>query len=192
MNRMEEAQFPIGAKVQLKHEFGDVYVKAWGGSIGYVKDIKTDQYGFDRVYIDWDHTDWRYNNQMNGWTYSSHFQLLELPGPTKKPSRRKIPLVESEPNPAMDEYMAELQKAMEAIADSEGFAIFVAKRVPVADQPNRSMVMPEVFAASHSGEADAVLGITMSEHLSGTFQDMTMMLLEMYSDDDDSEKPADL
>jgi hypothetical protein len=192
---MEEAQFPIGAKVQLKHEFGDVYVRAWGGSIGWIKDTKTDQYGFDRVFITWDKNDWRWNNAVDGWTYASHFTLLELPTPTKKPSRRKIPLVvPPEPDSEMDEYMAELQKAMEAIAGSEGFAIFVAKRVPVADEPNQSMVMPEVFAASHSGEADAVLGIMMSEHLSETFQDMTMLLLEMYSDhnDDDNEKSADL
>lgn len=181
--------FPIGSKVQLKFDYGDVYTRAWGGSLGYVRDTKIDDYGFEKIFVEWDHSDWRYNSQQNGWTYVEHFSLKEPPpAVTKKPAKRGKML---SIDPKLDAFMEELQRGIEAASGSEGFAIFIARRVPVPDQPNQTMIVPEVFAASHNGEADAVLGITMSEHLSGTFQDMTMLLLEMYGEDDsDGEKPS--
>lgn len=176
--------FLRNSKVQLRPECSEVYVKAWAGSIGFVRDSKFDEYDFEQVLIEWE-KDWRYDRSAlppTGWTYASHFILKEPPGPTPKPSRRKKVVLP--PDPELEAYIAEMQKGIEAITGSEGFALFVARRVPT-DQPGHSMIIPEVYADAHTGEADAVLGIAMQEHLSGVFQDLTFMILDIYGDDVD-------
>ncbi len=150
---MEERQpsFPIGAQVQLKPSFGEIYLQAWGGSLGFVRDVKWDEYGFEKIFISWDReNDWRYNNMPDSWTYASHFNLKALPPEkTPKPPKQKQELALP---PELDHYMEELQKGIEALTGSEGFALFVARRVPVEDS-DQAMIVPEVYTISHSDEA---------------------------------------
>ena len=152
---------------------GDVYVRAYGGSLGYVKDTRIDEFEFEKIYISWDRKDWRYNGQKDGWTYASHFTLKEMPKKEEKSNKIE----------ELDAFMSELQKGLDAASGAEGFVLVVAKRVPAPDGVEGHVVVPELYSASHSQEADTILGITLMEHLTATFQDMSIALLEIFSGD---------
>lgn len=174
--------FPIGSTVALKATASEVYGgKAWPGAVAFVRDVKIDDGGFEKIFVVWDEeNDWRYTGASPGWTFADHFTLKELPKKTPRPKR--ITKKDIERIQALDAFMAELSRGVEALADSEGFIIFVAKREPVEGEPNQTIIAPKVFAASHSQDADAVLGIVLSEHMAATFEEMTMLLLEMFGD----------
>lgn len=178
---MEKTKYTFlpGSTVQLKNSASEIYNNVYGGSTGFVQESKIDEYGFERVYIVWNSEDWRFQNAPPGWAYASHFTLKEPP-PAKTPRPKRITKKDLQKRQELDAYMAELQKGVEALAGSEGFILFVAKRVPVED--DQTMVTPEVYAASHTQDADAVLGITLAEHMASTFEEMTMLLLEMFGD----------
>lgn len=67
----------IGQRVELLPGREDVYDRVYPATPGVVSGTRTDEYGYDQVFIIWDKDHWRYNGEDDLWTFASHFKPLE-------------------------------------------------------------------------------------------------------------------
>lgn len=192
-------EIPIGSRVALRNGVDDVYLYALVGSEGWVREAKVDDDGFELVYVQWDEDHWRFNNQPNGWTFASHFDIKELPKEEipEEPKEVIEPVSVNEMEvdlPAflaqltapkdgeedpMDEYMEELTDAMDAASASEGFLMLTIKRIPNPENPNEVMFVPSVFSHTLSEEAHVLLDIQLAECASISYQEMMQNLMQV-------------
>jgi hypothetical protein len=169
---------PVGSKVALKNGPDAIYNRAWVGSEGFVRQTRTDEYGYEEILIEWDKNDWRYNNQANGWAFASHFDVKQPPLEEEEPSKELAPPMPFV-RPEVEDYMDALQQAMEAASGAEGFVIFIVTNMPHPEIPDEMILAPAVFSFTHSSEADAILGMSMMENAAEMFNETSMTLLSM-------------
>lgn len=121
--------------VELLPDCEQVYARAVAGSRGTIRACETDDYEFEKVYIEWDKAHWRYNEEPDGWTFASHF----------KPVEGELQLVgegaeiESEaPCPDcghhhpdethVEKYVDDIMSGFEQAAESDGFLLITMQR----------------------------------------------------------------
>lgn len=157
----------IGAKVELLPGRDEVYRYAVSGSRGIVTKQKIDDYGFPMIYIEWDKDHWRFNGEPDGWTFASHFQVIEDPEPEEEfdyefedlgdllediTSAHGSKLGDVCPHcggihtEEQEKYIDAMMSAFDEAADSEGFILLTIKRS--SGLPGTIMYVPEVFQAA--------------------------------------------
>lgn len=159
-------QIPVGAKVQLKPGCDEVYVRAWVGSMGWVKDSKMDdEYGlYAKVWIQWDQEDWHYNGEPDGWTYASHFEVVEPPPTLEDIAQTAQERVDEEHTcsecgqPIEDEdeliqaqFIDEVSQGFDEASGGEAFMLIIATRDPDGE------LQPEIISASMSEESSRMI-----------------------------------
>lgn len=76
----QEFQIPVGATVKLREVSPEFYGGyACYGNVGTIKDHRFARFGYPEVLIEWDKDHWAYNGAPDGWTFESHFDLVEAP-----------------------------------------------------------------------------------------------------------------
>lgn len=135
-------QLPEGTYVELKDGCDEVYVLAWAGSRGTITAHDTDEHGFDRVYIEWDKDHWRYNGELDGWTFASHFEPVDPVDTAPKELPKGPDLMEAPEDPEammmgappvwegehMETYIDSMMHSFDRAAESDGFVLITMKR----------------------------------------------------------------
>lgn len=141
-------KIPVNAIVELTSEAEELYQKASAPARAFVKQNQVDEYGFDKVYVEWDRDHWRHNGESDKWAYASHFKVVKVPK-----------LDEAEDYEDFDDLIISeeeenLQSAIESAAilasDGEGFMLISLER----DQ--RGELYPKIVIGSSSDEAESV------------------------------------
>lgn len=140
----------VGADVELCTGFDQVYKKACAGSRGIVRGIRTDQDGFQLVYVEWDQDHFMYAGQPDGWTFANHFRLF-----TESDLICDAPADQQESEAAQEQYIDAIMDAFDEAADSQGF-ILVAIR-DVSNENGIRVYDPIVLAAAITEEAAQIL-----------------------------------
>lgn len=139
-------KIPVNAIVELTSEAEELYQKASAPARAFVKQNQVDEYGFDKVYVEWDRDHWRHNGESDKWAYASHFKVIKLPATDDTESEYEEQLISEEE--------AKLQSAIESAAiiasDGEGFMLISLER----DQ--RGELYPKIVIGSSSDEAESV------------------------------------
>lgn len=141
----------VGADVELCTGFDQVYSKAAAGARGIVRGIKTDEDGFQLVYVEWDTEHFLYAGQSDGWTFASHFRLF-----SESDLICDAPADYNEEEQAQEEYIDAIMDAFDEAAESQGF-ILVAIRDVSSDDNGFKVYNPIVLAAAITEEAAQIL-----------------------------------
>jgi hypothetical protein len=73
-----EWRLESGDHVRLREEVADIYVAAYAGAEGWVRNRMIDRMGnFKMVFVQWDRDHWLTNDQQDMWTYEDHFDKIE-------------------------------------------------------------------------------------------------------------------
>lgn len=141
-------KIPANSVVELTTEAESLYQKASAPARALVKQCQVDEYGFDKIYVEWDRDYWRHNGESDKWAYASHFNVV------------KYPTLEDEEDEYIadffvpDEEDAKLQSAIESAAliasTGEGFMLISLER----DQ--KGELYPKIVIGSSSDEAELV------------------------------------
>lgn len=176
-------KIPVGSIVRLKNGPDIVYSRTWVGSQGEVRDYKIED-GFEMFYIKWDHEDWRYNGQQDGWTFANHFELKSLPhekpeeeSQTKTIAKSNKRLKNRKLDPKVEEYIDELEDAFGAASGSEGFLVLSVSRSRNSERGITDFI-PEVHSSFQSLEARAAIEVLLAEILSNSHRDILGHLLQ--------------
>lgn len=126
---------PIGTYVELIPGRETVYQHAVAGSRGWVRAVEVDEYDFEKVFIEWDKDHWRYDGELDMWTFADHF----MPA-SKDPDLTEEELEQGEgPCPhcgdyhslnseIAEQYIDDIMEAFDQAADSDGFILFAICR----------------------------------------------------------------
>lgn len=63
--------------VELLDQYSDVYPSSPTGARGWVRGKRQLSKSDPEVYIEWDKTHWRYQNERDGWTFEHHFKPVD-------------------------------------------------------------------------------------------------------------------
>lgn len=74
---MDQTELLVGSYVELLPDRENVYKRAVAGTRGTIRASKRDDFGYQKVYIEWDKAHWRYNGEADGWTLAAHFRPVE-------------------------------------------------------------------------------------------------------------------
>lgn len=162
--------------VELKVGCDEVYDLAWAGTRGWITARQTDEYGFDKVYIEWDTEHWRYDGEPDGWTYATHFKPVESVEPPVEEIEIEVPkgpeLVgpDQAPNAVdsimrgylweddrMEGYIDALSNSYERASESDGFILLTMK---IAHDPEMGPVV--VYEMSRGSALPALTEIPAS------------------------------
>jgi hypothetical protein len=146
-----EPTIPVDSRVVLRGQMEVVYPVAWAGSEGWVREVKWDEDGFERVWIQWDREHWRYSGEEDLWTFASHFRAIDGPGPDR-PYQTAAEVAEAyaeaeadgeamtpcpdcgdfhvDEDPQWQEYYDTLTKAADTAADTDNFALLTIASPP--------------------------------------------------------------
>lgn len=160
---------PDGTYVELKAGCDEVYTLAPAGSRGTIRFAETDEYGFDKVYIEWDQEHWRFNGEPDGWTYASHFKPVSPVEPVE--DAKEAPdgpdlMFSSDAEVSaenytrehiwdeehMEDYIDSMMHSFDQAAESDGFVLITMRRVEDSDQGpmivyeiSRGSALPDLF-----------------------------------------------
>lgn len=159
--------FAPNTKVELLPGCDEVYRYAVAGSRGTIRKVKEDEFGFPLVYIEWDKTHWRYNNEPDGWTFASHFKTIEEDDPVaeqiaKAQKRRDDERCEhcgaehSAEVREAEKYLDAVQSAMYSAVSSDGFLLITLTQEPL-DALGFVGYVPAIYSASLSPGAAKAL-----------------------------------
>lgn len=171
---------PVGSRVALKDGFDNVYLSAVAGSEGCVRARKEDEDGFPLIFIEWDKEHWRYNNQVDGWTFESHFKVLEE-GDEQAEERatheflQKLKGMSHVHLDDIEGYLDELANAMEIASEGEGFILITVNRHKL---PGATALVPEIFTHFMSMEAGLLLDAQLAHVAATNYQEMIQSELE--------------
>ena len=142
-------KIPVNAIVELTSEAEGLYQKASAPARAIVKQKQVDEYGYDKVYVEWDRDHWRHNGESDKWAYASHFKVVRYPCQDLQ-DEDEYPFEEQ----FISEEEAKLQSAIDSAAiiasDGEGFMLISLER----DQ--RGELYPKIVIGSASDEAENV------------------------------------
>jgi hypothetical protein len=139
----------VNSVVELTTEAESLYQKASAPARAIVKQTQIDEYGFDKVYVEWDRDHWRHNGESDKWAYASHFNVVKYPIPEDEDEEGYF-----EDFFIPDESDSKLQSAIESAAliasTGEGFMLISLERDQKGD------LYPKIVMGSSSDEAETV------------------------------------
>lgn len=179
-------KFKINDRVRLKEDRHEVYPAAFGGSEGWIKDQRVDDFGnYKMVYVVWDREHWTYNGERDLWTFEDHFDkveeepMAEEPGkPSKDAIAQALSVLaqglgvesptqgspEQQPEPEVqpveheDRFHEILNRALDTVADGDAFMIVsVRAEDPPPGVGVSHVLIPSFFSAATLPEARLLL-----------------------------------
>jgi hypothetical protein len=135
---------PINAIVELKGEAEDLYREATSPARARVKRFRVDEYGYDKVYVEWDKDHWRSQGESDRWTYASHFDVVSLPDDSYLEQDKY------EEEDSTDKLKGALEAASKIACYGEGFVMITLERDPEGE------LYPKVIVSSTSDEAESL------------------------------------
>lgn len=129
------SDFETNTYVELLPGCEEVYDKAMAGSRGWIRMRETDDFGFNKVFIEWDKDHWRYNGEADMWTFSSHFKVAEhypdlthpqVDAPVSGPCPDCGEFHEGHDD-MIDKYLDDIDAAFDQAAESDAF-VFISLR----------------------------------------------------------------
>lgn len=183
-------RIPINSKVELKPGMESVYQDAAPGAQGYIRDHKTDADGFELVLVEWEKNHWKYAGQPDGWTFASHFEVIGEPDGEYRnveghladldelldPEAETVSFEDKLTSP--DDYLQELNRAMEDMMDTEAFIIIAISEQEHPDT-NETVYIPRIFSSALKEEARLLLDAQLAQIASFSHQELIIRLLEM-------------
>lgn len=166
---MTDEPIPLHSRVALRGGFEVVYPSAWAGTEGWIRGQRTDEDGFDQVFIEWDKGHWRYSGESDLWTFANHFRAIgppDLPAendpriaefldlsdiPAPEPAGERCPDC-GEIHPSQDDdwqvYFDVLQRASDKAADSDNFVLLTF--APLDGKPD--LILPHFYVSAMEPE----------------------------------------
>lgn len=152
----------VGNRVRLKSGPDELYKHAVAGAQGLVTNIRTDEYGFQQVYIEWDDRAGKAGEQADGWTFPDHFEEVGPAGLANNlleqcSNRRFDP--ERDPEEEL-EYFHTLLEGLEHLAEcSEGFMLISISNDDVEDVGQ--VYVPHIWSIATSKMVNILLETTI-------------------------------
>ena len=152
-------------RVRLKDGFDSMYQIARSGAQGIVKAVEYDPFGFPCALIQWDSDHWTYDGEQDGWTFQSHFELVEDSSMTEEPDpeliKRLYQAIKAEiqaeqmqdKQPGVDEHFPQAREAAVDALDAglESFIVITVKRGLDAEDGSITLD-PQIVSYSSSEE----------------------------------------
>jgi hypothetical protein len=191
-----DVSIPVGSYVELKEGREDVYLLAQAGSRAWVRDHRADSMGFMMVFVEWDSEHWTWNGEEDGWTFESHWRVLESPKEEEesfvsrvlekvKQSKEECPTCGHESDPEGDKRQLFLESLMEGVEEamaSDGFFLITVK--PITDAENGvTIYAPQLFGEALTDESTKMLEAQMVHLASKILNDFTLELAERIGKD---------
>lgn len=157
-------QFVNGTPVELLPGREEVYQRALAGSRGVIRASKVDDYGYEKVYIEWDKDHWRYNGEPNGWTYASHFQVAEdidphatdlVNGDIDIPLTPPVPSSREEREAQINDYVESMMDAFDRASESDGFYLVTVRR-GIDPESGQEIVLIEMHRGAVDEEMEGI------------------------------------
>lgn len=180
---MEDFKFDLGSRVALKPEVEKVYRSALPGNEGWIRDHKHDSAGFRLVYIEWDKEHWRYNGQIDGWTFEDHFKVIkaqdklpELEVPEEEEDEKLLTDPRAGDDEDIAEYIDTMSEAFEAASMSQGFFMICVKKSQNPDGSGE-ILMPEMYGSTLSDEMQFLIEAQLAECVAASHQDLIYKIM---------------
>jgi hypothetical protein len=182
--------FPLGSRIRLKDGVHPGFYGGFGlpGNEGIVKGTDREQFGYPRVYVEWDKNHWAYNGAPNGWTWQDHFELIEgsdmsqkdevdyeallrefterLGMASKREPEEEIPEDDSSEEAVFDDT---LEKAFEDAATSKAFVVVTLNEEDMEEGPG-GFIFPSAYHAAHDHKSSLIVQMQLGE-LAQQFQE---------------------
>jgi hypothetical protein len=196
-----EFQIPVGATVKLKEVSAEFYGGyACYGNVGTIKDHRLARFGYPEVLVEWDKDHWAYNGAPDGWTFESHFDLVEAPmAENNEQLQKNIETIaldfartvasaiagrETEPDTAGEKqtedqgeaYGATLRDALPVLLDSTAVIIFALKRAPDGGY------LPFLIREARTPLAEEILNIQLAHLVAHNYETLVKESLEIGDD----------
>jgi hypothetical protein len=159
---------PLGSIVELQPGRDNVYTAAHAGATAVVKERKVDSHGYPMIFVEWDKDNWRHGGEEDGWTFESHFEVIETPEDkvldvtqqvTEAQTRRDAERCDScglVHEDEAEDYMNTIMDAFDEVSGSEGF-IVISVTPDRVRFPGMAIYQPKVFHATLTEDARNVL-----------------------------------
>lgn len=206
-----EFQFPLHGRVRLRDGIGPEFYGGWArtGNEGWITDRRKDHHNLPEVFVKWDEAHWAYNRQPDCWTYEEHFDLVEEPmsednqdnaleqvttafvGALRdimssrpgEPPQLVSPVEEAAQGASARtaEYVESVNQVVQALQDSEAFAIISVSRKPNPNAPAGQLTALALGDAM-TPEAEALVGAQLSALATRYHNDTALMLIGHLTD----------
>lgn len=191
---MEEG-ISLGSVIELLPGKDGVYKNAVAGSRGTVRRIKDDE-GFQMVFIEWDQDDPLYNGEPNGWTFASHFKVVDGSIEDLNDSEDFIERVREnmQEGESVDDFLNRMTFALAALSDCESFLVVTTRRTAHPEDKDRQVIIPYIYSSSLSEQAMIALETQVVQLAAVSFQEMSWSVLasmEGLADEDDEDDEDD-
>lgn len=181
----------LNSYVALRDIDEGVYNLTEPGQHGWVRDRLVDEFGFAKVFIEWDKSDGLYKGEPDGWTYESHFALVtedqntvqgEEPCPECGGFHRDA-------SGMIEKFLDELHAGIDAALGADGF-ILITVREDRDDEQRLSIFAPQIFQAFLTPESSEMIEAQLLHIASMSFQEgaiQKLNLLREHHEEDDQE-----
>lgn len=139
-------KIPVNSIVELTEEAENLYQKASAPARAIVKHFQIDEYGYDKVYVEWDRDHWRHNGESDKWAYASHFRTVRIADAEEEDEEILDLFVPDED----DKLQSAIDSAALIASGGEGFMLISLERDQKGD------LYPKIIMGSASDEAEAV------------------------------------
>lgn len=179
----------LDTMVELLDQYSDVYPRSPTGARGWIRGKRQLSKSDPEIYIEWDKTHWRYQQERDGWTFEHHFkpvQDIDLHEILADAQRQ----VESERCPdcgrdhqAPQEFLELLMQAQEKALGSDGF--FIITLTPkVAD--GVTIYEPEIFSHTLTDAAECMIKAQLAYFTSQLYAQSAVETIRQLRDDNES------
>jgi hypothetical protein len=127
--------------VALNTSAEGLYKSASAPARAFVREAKTDELGYEKIYVEWDRNHWRHGDENDCWAFASHFTVLEEPE-----AGSELPEFDE-----IDKFINAIEQAFETAAGGEGFMLISLERDSYGD------LYPKVMISTATDEAEQIL-----------------------------------
>lgn len=207
-----DPKFPDNTRVKLRDGVhpGFYQGRAYAGMEGWIRKHKSEDLGYQEVYIEWDRDHWSYNNTPDLWTWEDHFEKAKEPlMSTDKPNKlddlvkeftkRLVEMekeeAEEQPDP-IDNFLPLrdlIQKGgsekpsfaetlEEAMDEAANSEAFVVIAVKKREYQKKEIMVPTFFSHHHDKRADLFGRVYLANLVAGF---LTELIEEKIGDEDE-------
>jgi hypothetical protein len=128
--------------VALNRSAEELYKKASAPARAFVREAKTDELGYEKIYVEWDRNHWRHGDENDCWAFASHFTVLEEP---------EVSSEAFECDFGINKFIDAIEQAFETAAGGEGFMLISLERDPYGE------LYPKIMISTATAEAEQIL-----------------------------------
>lgn len=183
----------VGDRVRIKDSVTHMYQNARVYNEAVVRARTRDNLGYPHVYVEWDKDHWAYSGEEDGWTFESHFDLVEekmedrqddllaaltklvqsFSGGDAGENVRKV--IEDEEDESDLTYEQVLKNAFNDAIKGDAFIVLVALPAKFGE---RELLVPHIYVHSKRDDASLMLDATMADAASQAHASLVLKLIE--------------